>query len=60
METTRRPPERAIEISAAFGLRPWPMDIVVFTPEEAERLRSDRTSLVALIEREGRVLYERP
>ena len=28
MQTSRRPPERAIEVSAAFGLRPWPLDLV--------------------------------
>ncbi len=34
METPRRPPDRAIDVSEAFGLRAWPMDIVVYTPEE--------------------------
>jgi predicted nucleotidyltransferase len=60
METVRRPPERAIEISAAFGLRPWAMDVVVYTPGEVARLRSIGGNLLSTIEREGVVLYERP
>jgi len=60
METTRTPPERAIEVSAAFGLRPWPLDVVVYTPEEAKRLRGVAGTLLSLIEREGKVLYESP
>lgn len=58
MDTPRRPPERAIEISKAFGLRPWPMDIVVYTPEEVRRLRRINGTLLSVIEREGKVLYE--
>jgi uncharacterized protein len=60
METRRRPPERAIEVSEVFGLRPWPMDIVVYTPEEVRRLRDVKGSLLWMIEKEGKVLYERP
>lgn len=60
METPRRPPERAIEVSEVFGLRPWPMDIVVYTPEEVRRLRDVKGSLLSMIEKEGKVLYERP
>jgi predicted nucleotidyltransferase len=60
METTARPPERATAIRAAFGLHPWPMDLLVYTPEEVQRLRQQSGTLVAIIEREGRVLYERP
>lgn len=60
METTRRPPERAIEVSSLFGLRPWSLDVIVYTPQEVERFRGDRGSLLARIEREGRLLYERP
>lgn len=57
MDTPRRPPERAIEISEAFGLRPWPMDIVVYTPEEVRRLRHVNGTLLSVIEKEGKVLY---
>jgi predicted nucleotidyltransferase len=58
MDTSRRPPDRAIEISEAFGLRPWPMDIVVYTPEEVRRLRSVNGTLLSVIEKEGKLLYE--
>ncbi len=60
METPRRPPERAIEVSEAFGLRAWPMDIVVYRPEEVRRLRYVNGTLLAAIEKEGKVLYEQP
>jgi predicted nucleotidyltransferase len=59
METQARPPERAIEVSSAFGLRPWSLDVVVYTPEEVRRLRGINGTLLSLIEAEGKVLYER-
>jgi len=58
MDTPRRPPDRAIEISEVFGLRPWPMDIVVYTPEEVRRLQHINGTLLSVIEKEGKVLYE--
>ena len=58
MQTSRRPPERAIEVSAAFGLRPWPLDVVVYTPAEVHRLRGVSGTLLSVIEKEGKVLYE--
>ncbi len=60
MQTSRRPPERAIEVSAAFGFRPWPLDVVVYTPEEVQRLRGVSGTLLSVIEKEGKVLYEQP
>ena len=60
METEQRPPERAIEVSAIFGLRPWPLDVVVYTPSEVARLRGVRGTLLSIIEEEGELLYERP
>lgn len=59
MESDRRPPERAAEVVALFGLRRWPLDVVVYTPQEVEQLRGVRGTLLSVIEREGRVLYER-
>ncbi|MGD0129965.1 MAG: nucleotidyltransferase domain-containing protein [Terriglobia bacterium] len=59
METHARPPERAIEVSSVFGLRPWSLDVVVYTPEEVQRLRKINGTLVSVIEAEGKVLYER-
>ena len=60
MQTSRRPPERAIEVSAALGLRPWPLDVVVYTPEEVQRLKGVNGTLLSAIEKEGKVLYEQP
>lgn len=58
MESTKRPPDRAIAVSEVFGLRPWPMDIVVYTPEEVRRLHRVNGTLLSVIEKEGKVLYE--
>ena len=59
METQATPPERAVEVSSIFGLRPWSMDLVVYTPAEVERLRGVHGTLLSAIEAEGRPLYER-
>jgi len=60
MSTTASPAERIRKIDALFGLRTWPMDLVVYTPEEVEAQRHFRNSLVRVIEAEGKVLYEQP
>jgi predicted nucleotidyltransferase len=60
MESERQPPERAVEVSSIFGLRKWPLDVVVYTPSEVERLKKVRGTLLSIIEAEGEVLYERP
>lgn len=60
METQAPPPERAVEVSSLFGLRPWSLDVVVYTPEEVQRLRRVRGALLSVIEAEGKVPYERP
>jgi predicted nucleotidyltransferase len=58
METVASPPERAMEVSSLFGLRPWSMDLVVYTPDEVEKLRGVSGTLLSLIEAEGKPLYE--
>lgn len=60
MESALRPPERASAISAAFGLHPWAMDVIVYTPQEVDRFRNVIGTLLYTIEREGRLLYECP
>ena len=60
METQARPPERAVEVSSVFGLRSWSLDVVVYTPEEVQRLRKINGTLLSMIEAEGKVLYEQP
>jgi predicted nucleotidyltransferase len=59
MGTPMRPPECAVQVSSLFGLRPWSLDVVVYTPEEVQRLRKVNGTLLSLIETEGKVLYER-
>lgn len=59
METSLSPPERAIAISELFGLRPWSMDLIVYTPAEVEKLQGIHGTLLSQIEQEGQVLYEK-
>jgi predicted nucleotidyltransferase len=58
MESDKSPPERAIEIKRLFGIRTWPLDIVVYTPQEVNKVRNKVGSLLSIIESEGRILYE--
>lgn len=58
MESTDRPPERNARVLAEIGLRPWSLDLVVYTPDEVARIRPIRGTLLSMIESEGRVLQE--
>jgi predicted nucleotidyltransferase len=60
MDTVLSAAERIRAVNRLFTPRTWPLDVVVFTPEEAARQRASRNSLVRTAEREGRILYERP
>jgi predicted nucleotidyltransferase len=60
MDTNVPPPERAAQVSSVFGLRPWSLDLVVYTPEEVARLRGINGTLLSVVEAEGQILYERP
>ena len=60
MESTETAPERSIRVSRLFGMRPWSMDVVVYTPDEVRRLRGIHGTLLSIIDAEGKVLYERP
>jgi len=52
--------ERQLAIRDSFQpLSPCPMDLIVYTPEEARYWEQARASLVSTVRREGRVLYER-
>lgn len=59
MDTDLQPLQRTVMVDTAFGLRRWPMDVLVYTPEEVERLRGLHGTLLKMIEGEGKVLYER-
>jgi hypothetical protein len=59
MDTPLKRGPRTVAVLTAFGVRPWAMDLVVYTPAEVDRLRGRTDTLLAAIEAEGRVLYER-
>ena len=58
MESTERPPERNARILAEIGLRPWSLDLLVYTPDEVARVRPIPGTLLSMIESEGRVLHD--
>ena len=58
MESTDRPPERNARILAEIGLRPWSLDLLVYTPDEVARVRPIPGTLLSMIESEGRVLHD--
>jgi predicted nucleotidyltransferase len=58
METADPPVERRVKIRRLFRPSLCGMDILVYTPEEVAARRNSLASLVPVIEKEGRVLYE--
>lgn len=60
METPLGYFDRAIAIDVLFGMRDWPMDIIVYTPEEVKQWTGQVGTMLSYVEQEGRVLYERP
>lgn len=55
----KRPLERAVAVRSAFGLHPWPMDLLVYTTDEIRRMRRTEGTILSVVEAEGKVLYER-
>jgi predicted nucleotidyltransferase len=60
METSDPMRERRRKIRELFRGRRWGLDVLVYTPEEMAERRGSLASIVGEIEREGRLLYERP
>src|SRR5947209_12349761 len=58
MKTTERPVKRSITVASIFKLPSWPMDIVVYTPEEYEERRRIKGTFAHTIAAEGKVLYD--
>jgi len=58
METEDPPVERRVKVRRLFRPSPCGMDILVYTPKEVAARRKSLASLVPLIEKEGKVLYE--
>ena len=51
--------ERGVRVRRALGGLGVPLDLIVQTPTEFEQMRRWRSSISAIAEREGRVLYDR-
>jgi uncharacterized protein len=51
--------KRSRELYRLFRPYPFPMDLIVYTPEEVREALRSPISFVATIMREGQVLYER-
>ena len=60
MESNLRPIDRVVEVLRLFGLRPWGLDVFVYTPDEVARQRGHIGNLLSYVDAEGRVVYERP
>ncbi len=59
-ETPARPADRILRISRLLRPRPFPMDILVRTPNEIFQALEAGDSFVHEIMHQGKVLYERP
>jgi hypothetical protein len=60
IEPTSRPfLERGLDHLPLFRL-PVGLDLLVYTPEEYARLKGEGNALIARVEREGAIVYERP
>ncbi|MBM4046532.1 MAG: nucleotidyltransferase domain-containing protein [Planctomycetes bacterium] len=59
MESNDRPIQRRLRIRELFWPQWWGMDLLVLTPQEVARQRHSHASLVPVIEKEGKLLYER-
>ena len=58
METEDNPVERRLKVRKLFRDRWWPMDILVYTPDEVRARENSLASIVPLILAEGKTLYE--
>lgn len=58
METDRPFFQRSVDVQSIFGLRDWAMDLLVYTPEEYAQQKAIWGTLISLIDREAKVLYD--
>jgi predicted nucleotidyltransferase len=59
METEKHPVKRGVEISGLFRDRTWALDVLVYTPREAKVESGVLGTALSIIEKEGKLLYER-
>lgn len=60
MESNERPATRAMQVSKLLRPRPFPVDILVRTPQEIQQRLEMGDYFIREIMERGRVLYERP
>ncbi len=60
METDARPADRYLAVSRLLRPRPFPLDILVKTPQEIAQALAKGDFFIREIITKGRVLYERP
>lgn len=60
METSSRPADRYLAVSRLIRPRPFPLDILVKTPEEISRATEKGDFFIGEIVTKGQTLYERP
>ena len=60
LETSARPVDRYLAVSRLLRPRPFPLDILVKTPDEIAQALKTGDSFIHEIVTQGRVLYERP
>lgn len=51
--------QRIPRVSEIFGSRQWPMDLLVFTPQEFAEQKNVNGTIIELAVREGKELYAR-
>ncbi len=59
METGARPADRYLAVSRLLRPRPFPLDILVKTPQEIDEALTKGDFFIREIVTKGRVLYER-
>jgi uncharacterized protein len=59
MDSILNPRARSSAIYAAFDDCDWPMDVLVYTPQEVNELRGVFGTMLSIIESTGMVLYAR-
>lgn len=59
METSSRPAERVVAVSRLLRPRPFPMDIIVRTPQEISNALEKHDDFTQEIMLHGKILYER-
>jgi len=58
-QTNEIPVDRAITVRKSLRSFLFPMDILVYTPEEIENLKGSKYSFVSQVLKSGKIIYER-